>query len=192
MAVLEQTHVSHHCACFLIRNHQSCRRIKEFVLVKHFQSFHPRVRHRGERSEEDKKNSKGNRLPLQPGLCTQEPGSPPGGVRTAPMPGQPTETGLDEQLTPGGVYLRGRHRPTPRCSVSQAGGWAEDTSGTDRDLWPSLGPWALSASGCCFGRPGQAGSQRRLTYLPSQAWDSGRGLAASISTPSAGVDHCKV
>lgn len=29
------------------------------------------------------------------------------------MPGQPTGTGLDEQLTPGGVYLGGRHRPTP-------------------------------------------------------------------------------
>lgn len=86
----------------------------------------PKSQAQGERSKEDKKNSKGNRLPLQPGLCTQEPGSPPGGVRTAPMPGQPTGTGLDEQLTPGGVYLRGRHRPTPPLQ-RLPGGWVGRT-----------------------------------------------------------------
>lgn len=67
----------------------------------------------------------------------------------------------------------------------------KDASGRDRDLWPSLGPSALSASGRWAGRPGQAGSQRRLSLAPQQAGDSGRGLTASISTPSVGVDRCK-
>ena len=152
----------------------------------------PKSQAQGERSKEDKKNSKGNRLPLQPGLCTQEPGSPQAGSGQRPClasrPGQAGTSSLHLAASTSGADTALR----PRCSVSQAGGWAEDTSGTDRDLWPSLGPSALSASGCCFGRPGQAGSQSCLTYLPPQAWDSGRGLVASISTPSLGVDHCEV
>lgn len=59
LGVLEQTQVPHRCACFLIRNHQSCRKIKEFVLVKHFHSFHPRVRHRVSAVKKIRKTAKG-------------------------------------------------------------------------------------------------------------------------------------
>lgn len=47
------------CACFLIRNHQSCWTMKELVLVKHFHSFHSRVRHRVSPVMKIRKTAKG-------------------------------------------------------------------------------------------------------------------------------------
>lgn len=152
----------------------------------------------GEPSNEDMKNSKGNRLPLQPGpggtpgLCTQEAGSLQAGSgqspRLASRPRQAWTSSL--HLAAPASWAETALRPC--SSVFLADGWAEDAGSRDRDLWPSLGPSALSASSCCSERPGRAGPQRRLSLALPQAGDSGRGLAASISTPSVGVDHWKV